>query len=280
MISLGMHTDNWRTLSGSFQDAVDSAVKYKLDHIEFGVIDGQYFIQAMGYEPGISLKQNPMAIRKICEDNDLRISQIDGSFPMMGFDGAVFGVQYVQQSIRFASDLNCPKVDTTDSGRVYDMPKDDVLKQTIRNYEECLKWAEDYKIIINVEPHGPYTGDIEFMQKLFSHFESEYLRFNMDTGNAFIQGNDPLEFLKVMRKYVTHAHIKDVSEGLAAMLRGEETGIACSEVGIGEGVNADNIKNCLEFLKDTDWEGDISIECSGSDDKIAYSVDFLRGILE
>jgi len=280
MIKLGMHTDNWRTLSGSFQDAVDSAVKYKLDHIEFGVIDGQYFIQAMGYEPGISLKQNPLAIRKICEDNNLRISQIDGSFPMMGFDGAVFGVQYVQQSIRFASDLNCPKVDTTDSGRVYDMPKDEVLKQTIKNYEECLKWAQDYKIIINVEPHGPYTGDIEFMQKLFSHFESEYLRFNMDTGNAFIQGNDPLEYLKVMRKYVTHAHIKDVSEGLAAMLRGEETGIACSEVGIGEGVNADNIKKCLEFLKETDWDGDISIECSGSDDKIAYSVDFLRGIVE
>jgi len=279
MISLGMHTDNWRTLSGSFSAAVDSAVKYKLDHIEFGVIDGQYFIQAMGYEPGISLKENPIEIRKMCESNNLRISQIDGSYPMMGFDGAVFGVQYVQQSIRFASDLNCPKVDTTDSGKVYDMSRDEVLKQTIKNYEAVIKWAEDFDIIINVEPHGPYTGDIEFMQKLFEHFESEYLRFNMDTGNSFIQGNDPLEFLKAMRKYVTHAHIKDVSEGLAAMLRGEETGIACSEVGIGEGVNADNIKKCLEYLKETDWDGDISIECSGSDDKIASSVEFLRSII-
>ncbi len=172
-----------------------------------------------------------------------------------------------------------PKVDTTDSGRVYDMPKEEVLKQTIRNYQECLKWAEDYKIIINVEPHGPYTGDIDFMQKLLSHFESEYLRFNMDTGNTFIQGNDPLEFLKAMRKYVTHAHIKDVSAGLAAALRGEETGIACSEVAMGEGVNADNIKKCIQFLKETNWDGDISIECSGADEKIAFSVDFLRGII-
>ena len=135
MIRLGMHTDNWRTLSGSFNAAIDSAVKYKLEHVEFGVIDGQYFIQAMGYEPGISLKENPLAIRKICESNNLKISQIDGSYPMMGFDGAVFGVQYVQQSIRFASDLGCPKVDTTDSGKVYDMSKEDVFKQTVRNYD-------------------------------------------------------------------------------------------------------------------------------------------------
>ena len=28
MIELGMHTDNWRTLSGNFQAAVESAVKY------------------------------------------------------------------------------------------------------------------------------------------------------------------------------------------------------------------------------------------------------------
>ncbi|MBE3101344.1 MAG: sugar phosphate isomerase/epimerase [Firmicutes bacterium] len=279
MIRLGMHTDNWRSLSGSFTAAIDSAAKYKLDHVEFGMIDGQYFIQAMGYEPSITLRQNPLEIRKMCESRGLKISQIDGSYPMMGFDGAVYGVQYVQQCIRFARDLGCPKVDTTDSGRVYDMPREDILKQTIRNYQECLKWAEDYKIIINVEPHGPYTGDIDFMQKLFSHFESEYLRFNMDTGNTYIQGNDPLEFLKTLRKYVTHAHIKDVSAGLAAALRGEATGIGVSEVGIGEGVNADNIKKCIQFLKETNWDGDVSIECSGVDEKIAFSVNFLRGII-
>jgi len=60
--------------------------------------------------------------------------------------------------LRFARELGCPKVDTTDSGRVYDMSKEDVFKQTILNYQECLKWAGGYKIIINVEPHGPYTG--------------------------------------------------------------------------------------------------------------------------
>ena len=61
MIELGMHTDNWRLLSGNFRAAAESAVKYGVKHLEFAAIHGQYFIQAMGYEPGISLQSNPRA---------------------------------------------------------------------------------------------------------------------------------------------------------------------------------------------------------------------------
>ena len=280
MIRLGMHTDNWRTLSGSFETGCESAEKYGLDFVECGIIHGQYFIQAMGYEPSLNLSQNPIAIRRYCDAKGLDISQIDGSYPMMGVDGSTYGVQYVQQSIRFAKDLGCPKVDTTDSGNIsQELSKDEVLKITIRNYAECLKWAEDYDIIINIEPHGPYTGDEEFMTKLFEHFESEHLRFNMDTGNAFIMGKDPLEYMKKFYKYMTHAHVKDVDAGLAALVRGEDSGIPCSEVGIGEGVNADNIKACVAYLLENNWSGDLSIECSGTDDKIGASVEFLRGLL-
>lgn len=279
MISLGMHADNWRASSGSFETACNTAQKYELEHVEFGIIDGQYFIQAMGYEPSVSLKQNPISIRRFCEERGLRISQIDASYPMMSIAGTTYAIPYVQQSIRFAKELGCPKVDTTDSGNVVsDLSKEEVFKITVQNYKECLKWAEDYKIIINVETHGPYTNDAEFMERLFKYFESEYLRFNLDTGNTFISGLEPLEYLKTFRKYLSHCHIKDISEGLAKAARGEETGVASSEVAIGEGVNAENIKKCINYLKETNWDGDISIECYGSDDKIQKSVEFLRSL--
>lgn len=279
MIELGLHTDNWRPLSGSFQMAAETAVKYGLKHIEFAVIHGQYFIQAMGYEPGISLQSNPRALRRYCEQKGLMVSQIDGSYPLMGPDGSTFGVQYVQQSIRFAAELGCPMVDTVDGAlEIEGFTKDEVFAITCANYRQCLSWAEDYGVIINVEPHGPYTTDAEFMQKLFSHFESEYLRFNFDTGNTFISGKDPLEYLKIFRKYLSHAHIKDVSKELADAVRGEETGIACSMVPIGGGVNAENIKKCMEYLKKSDWSGVVSIECYGTDENIRKSAEFLRGL--
>jgi len=281
MIELGLHTDNWRPLSGNFQIAAETAVKYGLKHIEFAVIHGQYFIQAMGYEPGISLQSNPRALRRYCAEKGLAVSQIDGSYPLMGPDGSTFGVQYVQQSIRFAAELGCPMVDTVDgAAEIKGLTKDEVFRITCDNYRQCLSWAEDYGIIINVEPHGPYTTDAEFMERLFSHFESEHLRFNFDTGNTFIAGKDPLEYLKTFRKYLSHAHIKDVSQELADAVRGDETGIACSEVAIGGGVNAENIRKCVDYLKETDWSGVVSIECYGSDDNIRHSVEFLRGLIE
>ena len=280
MMELGLHTDNWRPLSGSFETAARTAVKYGLAHLEFAVIHGQYFIQAMGYEPGISLQSNPRALRRYCEQRGLKVSQLDGSFPLMGPDGSAFGVQYVQQSIRFAAELDCPMVDTVDGPvEIAGLSRDEVFRITCANYRQCLSWAEDYGVIINVEPHGPYTTDEEFMQRLFSHFESEYLRLNFDTGNTFISGKEPLAYLKQFRKYLSHCHIKDVSPTLAAALRGEETGIASSEVPIGGGVNAENIRACIRYLGETGWSGVGSIECYGSDENIRQSVEFLRPLV-
>lgn len=280
MIELGMHTDNWRPTSGSFKTAADSAVKYGIEHLEFSAIHGQYFINAMGYDPGVSLQSNPRALRRYCDQRGLKVSQIDGSFPLMGPEGSAFGVQYVQQSIRFAAELGCPMVDTVDGAfEIEGLSRDEVFRITCDNYRQCLPWAEDYGVIINVEPHGPYTTDGDFMERLFHHFESEYLRLNFDTGNTFISGLDPLEYMKRLRKYLSHAHIKDVSAGLAAAARGEETGIATSEVPIGGGVNAGNIKKCIDYMKETDWSGVISIETYGSDENIRRSVEFLRGIV-
>lgn len=280
MIELGVHTDNWRCLSGSFKTACEATVKHGIEHIEFAAIHGQNFLQAMGYDPGISLQSNPRALRRYLEKMGLRVSQIDGSYPMMGPDGSTFGVQYVQQSIRYASELDCPMVDTVDGAfEIEGFSKEEVFRITCDNYRQVLPWAEDYGIVINIEPHGPYTTDGDFMERLFAYFDSEYLGFNMDTGNTFISGLDPVEYLGRMRKYLTHAHIKDVSAGLAAAARGEETGIATSEVPIGGGVNADNIRRCIELLKQTDFSGVLSIECCGTDENIGRSVEFLRKLV-
>jgi sugar phosphate isomerase/epimerase len=281
MIELGMHTDNWRVLSGNFRTAVDSAVKYGLSHIEFGVIHGQYFVNGLGYDPAVSLQSNPRALRRYLDEKGLRVSQIDGAFPLMGPEGSTFGVQYVQQAIRFAADVGCPIVDTTDGAfKTEGYSDEEVFHIACENYKQCLSWAEDYDVILDVETHGPYTTNYDFMERLFAHFDSKYLRMNFDTGNTFISGQDPLDFLKRFRPYLGHVHIKDVSPALAAAVRGEETGIGCSEVPIGKGVNAPNINACIAYLRETQWNGVLSIECSGDDNNIRQSVEFLRRELQ
>src|ERR1035438_468725 len=200
MIHLGLHTDNWRPLSVGFEAACEKVAATGLKHIEFCAIHGQNFIAALGYDPGVSLQSNPRAIRRFLDKLGLIVSQIDGSYPMMGPNGSAFGVQYVTQSVRFAAELGCPMVDTVDGAfETPGLTRKEVFRVTCDNYAQCLSWAEDYKVIINIEPHGPYTNDIEFMQNLFKHFDSEYLRCNFDTGNTFIAGHNPLDYLKALR---------------------------------------------------------------------------------
>ncbi len=281
MIQLGLHTDNWRPLSQSFEQAVEKIAATGLKHLEFAVIHGQNFIQALGYDPGVSLQTNPLALRKYLDKKGLLVSQIDGSYPMMGPSGSAFGVQYVQQTIRFAAELGCPMVDTVDGAfEIPGLSLDEVFRITCDNYRQCLSWAEDYQVVINVEPHGPYTNNLDFMQRLFKHFDSEYLRLNFDTGNSFIAGHDPLEYLKTLEKYLVHCHIKDVSPELAAAVRGEETGIGSSVVPVGGGVNAENIRKCVAHLRKAKWNGAVSIECHGSDENTAASVKFMRELVK
>lgn len=264
-------------MSTGFEAACQKIAATGLKHLEFAVMDGQNFIAALGYDPGVSLESNPRALRRFLDQLGLEVSQIDGSYPMMGPAGSAYGVHYVTQSIRFAAELGCPMVDTVDGAfETPGLTRKEVFRVTCDNYRQCLAWAEDYRVIINVEPHGPYTNDLEFMQKLFKTFESEWLRCNFDTGNTFIAGHDPLEYLKALRPYVVHCHIKDVSAELAATVRGEETGIGSSIVPVGGGVNAENIRRCLEYLHATRWDGVVSIECHGSDENTAASVAWMK----
>ena len=275
-----MHTDNWRHLDKSFEYAVDAAVELGLDCIEFGVFDGQYFIQALGYNPHLPLTTDPVKLRRYLDKKGLQVSQIDAAYPLTSPETGPYGVPYVRKAILFAEAIGCPCVDTTDGAtRPEGYTDEEVLALMKHNMRLILETAEAHKVIVNVETHGPYTTHLPTMQRIMNFFESEYLRINFDTGNTYISGNDPLEFLKGIRKYVSHCHIKDVAASLAATDRGASTGIATSVASIGGGVNSANIAACVNYLKQTGWDGVLSIECEGNDEILHPSVAWLRALV-
>jgi len=280
MIELSMHTDNWRCLSGSFKQACQAAKKFGLKLIEFGVIDGQDFIEGLGYSPAVPLDSNPIKLRRYLDSMGLKPSQIDAAYPITGPMGSTFAVRYAQRAIQFAHLIGCPRVDTTDGQFKPEGYTDaEVMAITKENYRQILDWAESFEVIVNIETHGPYTNDPEILDQMLNFFDTPFLRFNLDTGNTFIAGGNPVDFLKRFLPKLSYMHIKDVSESLAAAMRGEETGIAMSDSPIGSGVNAENIKKCIQMLKKAKWDGVLSIECSGTDENLAASIKWLRGVL-
>ena len=278
MMKLGMHVDNWRHFDMPYDVPCQFAKDHGMKYVEFGTIDGDYFIEALGYSPHIPLHSDPMKLKGYLDSLGLKTSQLDAAYPMSSPEGQHRGIGYTIRAIQFAKALGCPCVDTTDGGRKpAGYTDDEVMVLMKQYYRVVLEWAERYEIIINVEPHGPYTTDPDTMEQILSFFDSPYLRMNFDTGNIFIAGQDPVAFLRRFRHKISHCHIKDVSKELAEAIRGGQTGIASSVVAIGEGVNAENISGCIELLKEINWDGVMSIECEAAPGKVEQSLEWLRG---
>lgn len=263
-MKIGFHTDAFNSAYFSFEACLQWAQRNGLHYIECGLIDGVSWIHGLGYQPHVALYEDPLLLRRKIDRYGLRFSQVDAAYPLSGKDGPLRGVPYVMKAIQWANLIGCPFVDTTDGmHRPEGLTDAEAMDMMKRSYEQIIEVAEAHKITVNIEPHGYFTTKPEMMKRMLAFCDSPYLRMNMDTGNTYIAGQDPVAFLKRFIKKVSHVHIKDVSESLAAAARGEQTGIAVSHCAIGEGVNADNIRQCLQLLRDHKYTGVLSMECEG-----------------
>jgi len=189
---------------------------------------------------------------------------VDAAFPLSGEEGPLRGVPYVMKSIAWAAQIGCPCIDTTDGLHQPEGLSDkESLALMRRSYQQILQVAEAHKVTVNIEPHGYFTTHPDRMAEMLAFSDSPYLRMNMDTGNTFIAGQDPVQFLERFLTRVSHVHVKDVSESLAKAVRGGQTGIAVSHCPLGGGVNAENIRRCLSTLHKAGYRGVLSIECEG-----------------
>jgi sugar phosphate isomerase/epimerase len=280
-MTIGFHTDAFNSAYWSFDKCLDWARRHGVTHIECGLIDGVSWIHGLGYQPHVALYEDPVLLRRKMERQGVRFSQVDAAFPLSQADGPLRGVPYVLKSIAWAAQAGSPCVDTTDGLHAPEGLRDrEALAMMKKSYEQILRVAEAHEILVNIEPHGYFTTRPDRMEEMLAFADSPFLRMNMDTGNTFIAGQDPVKFLRRFIRKVSHVHVKDVSESLAAALRGKDTGIAVSQCALGDGVNAGNIRACLRLLRDHGYSGTLSIECEGQGGPmIEKSLGWLRGVL-
>ncbi|MBN1126230.1 MAG: sugar phosphate isomerase/epimerase [Sedimentisphaerales bacterium] len=281
-MKIGFHTDAFNSAYFSFEKCLAWAKDNDVYYIECGLIDGISWIHGLGYQPHVALYEDPILLRQKMDSYGVQFSQVDAAYPLSGKDGPLRGVPYVLKAIAWAHLIGCPCVDTTDGMAAPEGLTDEQAMDLMkRSYEQIIEVAEAHKIIVNIEPHGHFTTRPEMMARMLDFCDSEYLGLNMDTGNTFIAGQDPVAFLKCFLDRVRHVHIKDVSESLAAAVRGDATGIAVSQCALGDGVNADNIRSCIGLLRDYGYKGVLSMECEGqAGPMIQKSLQWLRSVLE
>ncbi len=280
-MKIGFHTDAFNSAYWSFDKCLEWAQRNDVHFIECGMIDGVSWIHGLGYQPHVALYEDPLLLRRKMEDYGVRFSQVDAAFPLSGRDGPLYGVPYVLKTIPWAKHAGCERVATTDGLHQPEGLTDaEAMESMRRSYGQIIEVAEAYEVVVNIEIHGYFTTNPDRVGEMLEFCDSPYLRMNLDTGNTFIAGQDPAAFCDRFKDRVNHVHVKDVSQSLAASVRGEQTGIAVSQCAIGDGANAENIIGALKILRDHGYEGVLSMECEGQGGAmIERSLAWLRNTL-
>jgi inosose dehydratase len=281
-MKISFHTDAFNSSYWNFEKCLQWAQANDVHFIECGVIDGVSWIHGLGYQPHVALYEDPLLLRRKMENYGVRFSQIDAAFPLSGSDGPLYGVPYVLKAIPWAKHAGCENIATTDGlYKPEGLTDDEAMEIMRRSYGQIIEVAEAYEITITIEVHGYFTTNPDRMAEMLAFCDSPYLRMNFDTGNSFIAGRDPVVFCERLKDKIAHVHIKDVSESLAAAVRGDQTGIAVSQCAIGDGVNGDNITQVLAILRDHGYQGVLSMECEGEGGPmIEKSLAWLRNQLQ
>lgn len=263
-MKISFHTDAFNSAVFSFEKALQWAHRNNVRYIEAGLIDGVSWIHGLGYFPHISLSEDPLQVRETMDKYGVRFSQLDAAYPLSGNEGLYYGVPYVLKSLPWAKLAGCPNLATTDGLKKPEgMDDEEALELMKRAYGSIVEAAERYEITVNIEVHGYFTTNPDFLERMLDFAKSAYLGLNLDTGNSFIAGQDPVAFCRRFLNRIKHVHVKDVSESLSNALRGKDTGIGISHAALGEGVNAGNIRSVLTILRDAGYQGFLSIECEG-----------------
>ena len=280
-MKIGFHTDAFNSSAFSFETALAGAQANDVHYIEPGLLDGVSWIHGLGYFPHVALYEDPELLRRKMEGYGVRFSQVDAAYPLSGECGPTRGLPYVLKSIPWAKLAGCDHVATTDGlHRPEGMDDEAAMDHMKRSYEKIIEVAEAHEVTVTIEVHGYFTTDPERVAQMLDFVDSSRLRMNFDSGNTFIAGRDPVQFCTRFLDRISHVHVKDVSESMAAAVRGKDTGIAISHCAIGDGVNAENIKTCLGLLRDRGYDGVLSMECEGAGGPlIERSLAWLRATL-
>ncbi len=169
------------------------------------------------------------------------------------------------RSVEWAAAAGIPVLHTGDGKKPKEMSDEEAWKVFADKLAPILEAAKKNHVIVAIEPHGTFSLTGAGLKQMMSLAGPDVLGINYDACNIFRasyveSGNnksgwacaedkeDELEVLRTIRDRVVHCHTKDINAEKQC-------------VAVGDGVV--NVRGCLEYLRDTNYEGVVSVETEG-----------------
>jgi len=266
-------TDNWRPDWWPTEKILKRIKELGEQYVELTTQTGFNLLEGLGFLPYVSVDDDPYQTRDLLQKHGLQLKSIDCGYPIW----SVHSVEVLSKTIPWGDMVSgCQIYVVTDSGAYPPGRTQEEWYDVIKYHMELvIPIAERHNAIVAVEPHGWLTTKPDSLLRIVTQNKSKHIGINFDTGNSYIAGEDPAAFVNKVKDHIVHMHIKDVSAALSSEMRGEETGIASSEAYVGSGVNAENIKKCLDIMETTRRTIPVSPEAAG-DKLMPQSIKWVR----
>jgi len=231
-IHFGINLEFVRHADKSFEWGVQKAADLGYDYVEPMVHWGRELLSEAGYFHSVSMLDDPLRIKRACAKAGIKLSGLSAHTPLTKPE---IGVEYLKQAIRFAAECGAPVVNTDEGPKQPWTTEEEDFTLMRYTLMEAAKVAEPRGIFIGLECHQQYSKFPEGLDRIARLVKSPAIGINFDTGNSYLAGQDPYQWLNHVAGRLVHLHAKDISVTHAEAERGKVSGtpVGCA---CGDGV--------------------------------------------
>ncbi|HNR32883.1 MAG TPA: sugar phosphate isomerase/epimerase [Candidatus Hydrogenedentes bacterium] len=271
-IAIGVNMEFVRHADKSFEWGVQKAAEFGYEYVEPMVHLGRELLSEAGYFHSVSMLDDPYRLKKACDDAGINLSGLSAHCPLCKPE---ISTEYLKQAVRFAAECGAPVINTDEGPKPAwtSEEEDHVLMRYV--LKEASQVAERRGILIGLEPHQQYSKHPDGLDRIYKLVDSPAIGINFDTGNSYLCGHDPIEWLERVNDRLVHLHAKEIPRAQAAAERGKVTGTA---VGCACGEGVIDWPEVVRVLRDCPRDIVMSVEC-GTVEEAERSIRYLKTLI-
>ena len=225
-----------------------------------------------GFTASISLDAHPGKIRKMAESAGITLTSFCAHANLLDPPSPdTYGTSEIIKAVRLARDLRIGHVITSEGDPRTEFGHQLAPEQRIFSIVEKLHtpvlWAQELGVELLLEPHGVVTGSVDGMATVLDELgHKESVGVCLDTGNSWLAGAEPREYISRFGGRIKHVHWKDMGPEWLPQ-RGKKYGAGMASIPLGDGLVG--IPAIVGALRDIGFKGYTTLEIAGAENVIA-----------
>jgi len=233
------------------------------DNHQGGMLGVEY-----GFAASVSLDSHPAKIRAMAKKADIELTAFCAHANLLDPPSPdIYGTNEIIKAIRLATLLGIQDVITTEGDPKTEfgehLTRGEQIFAMVEKLRSPVQWAAELGVKLLLEPHGRVTDTIDGMAAVLEKLgHPETVGICLDTGNSWLGGAEPLDYVKTFGKRIGHVHWKDMPKEMEAQ-RGKQFGCGMAVIPLGDGVVG--IPAIVKALQKTGFKGTTTLEIAGAE---------------